>query len=137
MITTITIIAVAIVGFVEWLKNLLPAKFKNSKFGLPILSGLLSAGVGTGFVFIAKPLFGLSIEPSVVNFLVYILGTVGMVQISYSVLLQTFKAVVSKLKNKYTTTEVNVEEVSDKIVGAIDSKVAETINKTVEEITKG
>lgn len=129
MFKTVFLIAVAVTGFVEWLKGLLPAKFKSSKFGLPILSGIISAITGAGFVLLAKPLFGLSIELSLVNLLIYILGTVGTVQISYNILLQTFKAIVVKLKNKYTSTEIDSDEISNKVVEIIDSKIMETISK--------
>lgn len=136
LFNTIFIISVAVVGFVEWLKNLLPAKVKDSKIGVPIISGIISAAVGVGFVFAANPLFGLEVELNLTNFLIYSLGTVGTVQICYNVLLQTFKAVVAKLKNKYTMPEINTEEKADQIVDAIDSKITEAVNKALENAKK-
>lgn len=131
MVNTIFIISVVVVGFVEWLKNILPAKIVESKFGIPVISGVISAAVGVGVVALS-PVLGFGIERTVVNFIVCALGTVGTVQISYNVLLQTFKAVVTKLKGKYTAPEIDVDAKSDEIVGAIESKVNEAIDKALK-----
>ena len=131
MVNTIFIISVVVVGFVEWLKNILPAKIVESKYGVPVVSGIVSAVVGVGVVALS-PTLGFGIERTIVNFIICVIGTVGTVQISYNVLLQTFKAVVAKLKSKYTAPEIDPDKKSDEIVDAIESKVNEAVDKALK-----
>ena len=134
MVNAIFTISVVVTGFTEWLKNLLPAKVKESKFGIPIISGLISLIAAVAYVLLAKPVFGMAVDISVTNFIIYGFGVIGTVQLSYNVLLQTFKAIVNKLKEKYgSTCEVDVGASADKIVENLDEKITAAVKKALEE----
>lgn len=134
MYNMVFIASVGVVGLVEWLKNILPAKIVESKFGVPVVSGVISAAVGVGAVALA-PVLGFDIERNVVNFIIGAFGTVGLVQVSYNVLLQTFKAVVAKLKERSLSVKAGAESNApdaDEIVGTIEEKVSEAVKKALE-----
>lgn len=129
MFKTIFIISVGVVGLVEWIKNFLPEKFKDTKLGVPVLSGIISAVVGAGACFVITGGF------DAVNAVKYIGGVIGLVQVSYNVLLQTFKAVVEKLKQKRVSLSESIEDKAvdaDEIVDVIEEKVSEAVKKALE-----
>lgn len=129
MFKLIFIVSVGIVGFVEWLKNFLPEKLKESKFGVPVISGLISAAIGAGTCFVVSGGFGVR------EAIIYIGGTIGLVQVSYNVLLQTFKAVVAKLKQRGVSIKEAIDGSAidaDEIVDAIEEKVSEAVKKALE-----
>lgn len=129
MFNTIFIASVGVVGLVEWLKNFLPAKVNESKYGIPVISGVISAIIGAGVYYFFMRALGAK------GAIVCIGGTIGMVQVSYNVLLQTFKAVVAKLKEKSAAIKSGVEGSAisaDEIVDAIEEKVSEAVKKALE-----
>ncbi len=141
MFKIMLMIAVATTGLIEYFKKLMPAKVTESKVALAGISGAISAVVGAGYVTLAwfvngigLPLF--STTSLLINYLIVIGAVVGMVQVSYNVLLQTFKAVVAKLKAKAVTPTIDPEAASDEIVDAITEKVTEEIGKVVSAAAK-
>ena len=141
MFKIILMIAVATTGFIEYLKKFMPAKVTESKVALAGISGAVSTIVGAAYVTLAwfvnnigLPLF--STSNLIVNYVLVIVATVSLVQLSYNVLLQTFKAVKEKLKAKVVTPTIDPETASDEIVDAITEKVTEEIGKVVSEATK-
>lgn len=119
MFNTIFIISLAVVGAVEWLKNLLPAKAVKNNTIMASISGAISILIGVAYVAFGQKL-GFSTVDSTKwqNYVIYAVGTIGCVQVCYQILLQTFKAIVSKLKAK-TTIEVDSDKVADEIAGKI------------------
>lgn len=141
MFKIMLMIAVATTGLIEYLKKFMPVKVTENKVALAGISGAISAVVGAGYVTLAwfvkgieLPLFNTS--SLLINYLLAIGGLISMVQISYNVLLQTFKAVVAKLKAKSVTPTIDPEAVSDEIVDTITEKVTEEIGKVVSETAK-
>lgn len=141
MFKIMLMIAVATTGLIEYLKKFMPVKVTENKVALAGISGAISAVVGAGYVTLAwfvkgieLPLFNTS--NLLINYLLVIGGLISIVQISYNVLLQTFKAVVAKLKAKSVTPTIDPEAASDEIVDAITEKVTEEIGKVVSETTK-
>lgn len=103
MFKNIFIIGICVVGAIEWLKNLLPTKVKENKAVLTIISGTVSTIGAILFVLFGQKL-GLveTLDPTYyVNYIIYIGGTVGIVQVNYATLLKLFKAIVERLKAKY------------------------------------
>lgn len=141
MFKIMLMIAVATTGLIEYFKKLMPVKVTENKIALAGISGAISAVIGAGYVTLAwfvngigLPLF--STTNLLINYLLVIGGLVGMVQVSYNVLLQTFKAVVAKLKAKATTPTIDPEAASDEIVEAITDKVTDAIGQVVKETAK-
>ena len=132
MFKVIFLLAVATTGFIEWLKKFLPAKVVESKVALASISGAISVAISVGFVFAAEPVFGLAVSKTVGNFIVYSFGTLSLVQVSYNVLLQTFKAIVAKLKAKVSVDGIDTESVATEIA----DKIADEVVKAVEDTKK-
>lgn len=126
MFKIIFVLAVGVVGIIEWLKNLLPSKVTENKTVLTITSGVVSAVTGVVYAMLFT-------EKTSADFLIYGAGTVGIVQVCYTTLLQTFKAVVTKLKNKYTTSSLDSDKLSDEITEKIETTVKEVIEKSVSK----
>lgn len=129
MFKTIFIVSVGVVGLVEWLKSFLPAKLKDSKYGLPVISGLISAAAGVCTCAVITGGFDTT------ELVKYAGGTIGLVQVSYNVLLQTFKAIVAKLKERGEAIKNGVEAnapSADEVVGVIEEKVSEAVKKALE-----
>lgn len=127
----IFIVSVFATGFIEYIKNYLPVKFKENKLFLTIFSGVVSAATGVAYVFVAKPIFGVELDPGIKNFVVYAIGTIGTVQVSYELLLKTFKAIVERLKNKVViNTTVDPEKIADEVI----EKVPETIESVLKKV---
>lgn len=122
MFQTIFILAVAVVGLVEFVKNYLPDSVKEKKAVMSSLSGAFSVAVACGFVALNKKI-GYNIEPTIPNFILYSVGAVGIVQTSYDTLFKIFKAVVEKLKNKFVGP-TDVDKASDEIVETITNTVS-------------
>lgn len=129
MFKTIFIVSVGVVGLVEWLKNFLPEKLKDSKYGLAVVSGLISAAAGVGTCLVITKGFDTT------ELVKYASGTIGLVQVNYNVLLQTFKAVVAKLKESGNAIVEN--GIDDEIAGLIEDKVSEVVKKALESGTAG
>lgn len=115
MYKTFFIIAVMVVGAVEWLKNLLPAKVKENSAALASISGAVSIFAGVAYVFLFE-------EKTLSNYVTYAGAVLGLVQVAYNTLLQTFKAVVAKLKSK--TSVVSEDEIIDAVTDKVTEKLA-------------
>ena len=125
MFKNIFVIAVCVVGAVEWLKNLLPQNIKDNKIALTIISGFVSIVGGVLFVAFGQAL-GLveKLDNTYwLNYVIYSASTLGLVQVSYTTLLKVFKSLVEKLKTKYSSDTVDEGKLSDEIIELIDSKV--------------
>lgn len=122
MFQTIFILAVAVVGLVEFVKNYLPDSVKEKKAVMSSLSGAFSVTVACGFVALNKKI-GYNVEPTIPNFILYSVGAVGIVQTSYDTLFKIFKAVVEKLKTKFVGP-TDVDKTSDEIVETITNTVS-------------
>ena len=70
-----------------------------------------------------------------VNYVIYSGATVGLVQVSYTALLKTFKAVVEKLKGKYANPTIDEDKLSDEIVETIEEKVTEAVSDAIKTTT--
>ncbi len=95
------IVAMCVAGFVEWLKNFLPAKVKENKIIMAVIAGVLGAVVAAAVAFIP----GLSPtlrEFGLIGKLLFVAGVVALTQTSYTLLFQTFKAVKAALKKLST-----------------------------------
>ena len=137
MFKIVLMIAVATTGLIEMLKKVLPTKITESKVALTVVSGIVSTIVSASYVTIAwflngsgLPLF--STEILWVNYLIGVGGTVGLVQVSYNVLLQTFKAIKSKLTAKTVESSIDPDKVSDEVI----EKLSEGILGLTKEMTK-
>lgn len=141
MFKIMLMIAVATTGLIEYFKKLMPTKVTENKIALAGISGAISAVIGAGYVTLAWFVNGIGLPLFIttnllINYLLVIGGLVGMVQVSYNVLLQTFKAVVAKLKAKATTPTIDPEAASDEIVDAITDKITDAIGQVVKEASK-
>lgn len=124
MLKIIFILAVAVTGLTDWLKNLLPGKVKDNKIFMSLIAGGISAITGLVFVLLAKP-FGFNIPLTWQNILIYVVGVVGLVQVSYTVLLQTFKGVIERLKSKTPAGSLSPDELTK----IIEDKITELLAK--------
>ena len=124
MLKIIFILAVAVTGLTDWLKNLLPGKVKDNKIFMSLIAGGISAVTGLVFVLLAKP-FGFNVPLTWQNILIYVVGVVGLVQVSYTVLLQTFKGVVERLKSKAPAGSLSPDELTK----IIEDKITELLAK--------
>lgn len=124
MLKIIFILAVAVTGLTDWLKNLLPGKVKDNKIFMSLIAGSISAVTGLVFVLLAKP-FGFNVPLTWQNILIYVVGVVGLVQVSYTVLLQTFKGVVERLKSKTPAGSLSPDELTK----IIEDKITELLAK--------
>ncbi len=124
MLKIIFILAVAVIGLTDWLKNLLPGKVKDNKIFMSLIAGGISAVTGLVFVLLAKP-FGFNVPLTWQNILIYVVGVVGLVQVSYTVLLQTFKGVVERLKSKTPAGSLSPDELTK----IIEDKITELLAK--------
>lgn len=122
MFKTIFIISLAVVGVVEWLKKMLPSKVVENDTIMASISGAISAVIGAAYVALGQKLGFSTVDPSVwQNYVIYAAGTIGCVQVCYQTLLQTFKAIVSKLKAK----TIDSDKIADEIVEEV-SKIAKS-----------
>lgn len=136
MFKTIFIISLAVVGAVEWLKNLLPAKAVENNTVMASISGAISAFIGVAYVAFGQKLGFSTVDPaSWQNYVIYAVGTIGCVQVCYQTLLQTFKAIVSKLKSK-ATIEVDSDKIADEIVGEITKLGEKAVEGAVSKKSK-
>lgn len=114
----------------------MPTKAKENKVVLTVISGTVSTIGAILFVLFGQKL-GLveTLDPTYyVNYIIYIGGTVGIVQVNYATLLKLFKAIVERLKAKYSTP-IDENAVADEIVDTVTTKVTEAITETVKEAT--
>ena len=112
-------VAVVVAGVTEWLKNFLPAKVVENNKAMAGIAGAMSLA----YIFINK-----AINPDVAltwqNIVVFTAMVVGLVQVSYNVLVQTFKAVKTKLTQKAgVDPETAADEIADKVIEGITSEV--------------
>lgn len=122
-------IAVVVAGVTEYLKNFLPEKVKSSNKVLAVIAGLISTGAGIAFSLYK----GFSVPTTII----YVIVMIGVVQTCYNVLIQTFKAVVAKLKAKYTvSTETDTDVIADKIVDKVTKLTEEALTEAATEITE-
>jgi hypothetical protein len=131
------VIAVCVVGAVEWIKKLLPEKANENKVLLATISGVISVIGSVLFVAFGQTI-GLVAEldnTNWVNYVIYSGATVGLVQVSYTALLKTFKAVVEKLKGKYANPTIDEDKLSDEIVETIEEKVTEAVSDAIKTTT--
>lgn len=120
---TLAFIGVGIVGLIELLKNVLPAKVKENTVVMTSISSLISlvAGVGYGILFVK--------DVTPIQLVLFGLGEAGIVQVCYDTLLKTFKAVVAKLKANATIDELSAESFADEL----EKKINEAVAKALEE----
>ena len=134
MFKNVFVIAVCVVGAVEWIKKLLPEKANENKVLLATISGVISVIGSVLFVAFGQTI-GLVAEldnTNWVNYVIYSGATVGLVQVSYTALLKTFKAVVEKLKGKYANPTIDEDKLSDEIVETIEEKVTEAVSDAIK-----
>lgn len=137
MFKNVFVIAVCVVGAVEWIKKLLPEKANENKVLLATISGVISVIGSVLFVAFGQTI-GLVAEldnTNWVNYVIYSGATVGLVQVSYTALLKTFKAVVEKLKSKYANPTIDEDKLSDEIVETIEEKVTEAVSDAIKTTT--
>lgn len=135
MFKTIFVIAVFVVGLVDWLKKLLPTSVTENKKIMAVISGVISVTGGALYVLLGEKL-GLATDLDSTywaNYAIYSVGTWGTVQTSYTILFKTFKTVEEKLKGKYTNNSVDSEELSEEIVSTIDEKIAEAVTGVLDK----
>ena len=128
-------IAVFVVGLVDWLKKLLPTSVTENKKIMAVISGVISVTGGALYVLLGEKL-GLATDLDSTywaNYAIYSVGTWGTVQTSYTILFKTFKTVEEKLKGKYTNNSVDSEELSEEIVSTIDEKIAEAVTGVLDK----
>lgn len=114
MFKTIFSISVAVVGVIEWLKNVLPSKITKNKVALTVFSGAISALTGAAYVFFGQKLGISKIDPTNwQNYVIVICGTIGCVQICYQALLKTFNAIIVKLQTEITNDVLSSDEISE------------------------
>ncbi len=116
-------VAVVVAGVTEWLKNFLPAKVVENNKAMAGIAGAMSVIGSLAYIFINK-----AINPDVAltwqNIIVFTVMVVGLVQVSYNVLVQTFKAVKTKLTQKAgVDPETAADEIADKVIEGITSEV--------------
>lgn len=126
MLNMIFVLAVGVVGIIEWLKNILPSKVTENKTVLTITSGVISAVSGVVYAVLFT-------DKTPADIIIYGAGTVGVVQVCYTTLLQAFKAVITKLKNKYTASGIDSDALSDEITEKIETAVKEAIEKATSK----
>lgn len=139
MFKHIFIIAVFVVGAVEWIKKLLPQKALESKALLATISGVISVIGSVLFVAFAQTLgFVDKLDNAYwVNYVLYAVSTVCMVQVNYTALFKTLKAVGEKLKSKYAnSTSIDEDKLSDEIVNTVGEKVTEVLSEAVKTTSK-
>ena len=94
---------------------------------MAVIAEVISVCGAVGYQFANK-----AIDPSVTltwqSITVFTVIVVGLVQASYNLLIQTFKAIVTKLKAKVSTTtdvDAKAEEIADTIVSKVESAITE------------
>jgi hypothetical protein len=123
VLKTYFFVAVVVAGVTEWLKNFLPAKVVENNKAMAGIAGAMSVIGSLAYIFINK-----AINPDVAltwqNIVVFTAMVVGLVQVSYNVLVQTFKAVKTKLTQKAgVDPETAADEIADKVIEGITSEV--------------
>jgi hypothetical protein len=123
VLKTYFFVAVVVAGVTEWLKNFLPAKVVENNKAMAGIAGAMSVVGSLAYIFINK-----AINPDVAltwqNIVVFTAMVVGLVQVSYNVLVQTFKAVKTKLTQKAgVDPETAADEIADKVIEGITSEV--------------
>lgn len=128
-------IAVFVVGLVDWLKKLLPTSVTENKKIMAVISGVISVAGGALYVLLGEKLgLATDLAPTYwANYAIYSAGTWGTVQTSYTILFKTFETVKEKLRGKYTNNSVDSEELSEEIVSTIDEKIAEAVAGVLEK----
>ena len=137
MFKNIFVIAVCVVGVVEWLKNLLPQNIKDNKIALAVISGVVSIVGSVLFVAFGQTL-GLveKLDNTYwLNYVIYSASTLGIVQVNYTTLLKVFKSLVEKLKTKYSSGTVDEDKLSDEIIELIESKVTAAVADAMKTTT--
>lgn len=134
MFDKIVIVSVAVAGFTEWFKNFLPENVKGNNGIMAAIAAGFSILGAVGYQFASK-----AIDPNIVltwqGVVTFTVVVVGLVQTAYNLLIQTFRAVVTKLKAK-TETPIDPDKVSDEIVDAIGGKLDEAVKSLTEETKK-
>ena len=134
MFKNVFFIAVCVVGAVEWIKKLLPEKANENKVLLATISGVISVIGSVLFVAFAQTLgFVEELDNTYwVNYVLYAVSTIGIVQVNYTALLKTFKAIGEKLKSKYASASIDEDKLSDEIVETIEEKVTEAVSEAIK-----
>lgn len=132
------LIAVAIAGVTEWLKNLLPTKVKENKAVMAVIAAVIGVVGAVGYQFTTK-----AINPTAVltwqTITAFTVIVVGLTQTAYSLLIQTFKSVVAKLKSKVETpidTEQKADEIADTIISKVEGALADVVAETAKSTKK-
>ena len=139
MFKNVFFIAVCVVGAVEWIKKLLPEKANENKVLLATISGVASVIGSVLFVAFAQTLgFVEKLDNTYwVNYVLYAVSTIGIVQVNYTGLLKTLKAIGEKLKSKYVSnTSIDEDKLSDEIVETIEEKVTEAVADAIKTTSK-
>lgn len=112
---TYFLVAVVVAGVVEWLKNFLPEKVKTNSGVMAAIAAGLSVVGSIGYQFADKAINGTTLTwTSVIVFTVVV---VGLTQTCYNVLVQTFKAIKTKLTEKVVQEPAEIaDELADKII---------------------
>lgn len=139
MFKSVLFIAVCVVGAVEWIKKLLPEKATENKVLLATISGVTSVIGSVLFVVFAQTLgFVEELDNTYwVNYVLYAVSTIGMVQVNYTGLLKVLKAIGEKLKGKYASrATIDEDKISDEIVETIEEKVTEAVSDAIKTTSK-
>jgi hypothetical protein len=108
------LVAVIVSGATEWLKNFLPDKVKDNNKIMAGIAAVLSVAGSIVYLFMNKSLNNTIVTwQTIVTFSGVV---VGLTQSYYNVLVQTFKALKTKLTQKVTVDlESTVDSITDKI----------------------
>ncbi|MEE3415778.1 MAG: hypothetical protein VZR53_10470 [Prevotella sp.] len=120
---TYFLVAVVVAGITEWFKNFLPEKVKENNKAMAGIAAAFSVIAAVGYQFANK-----AINPSVVlswqSITIFTAIVVGLTQTCYNVLVQTFKAVKTKLTEKAKVDPDEIaNDLADKIIDGVTGEV--------------
>ena len=123
---TYFLVAVVVAGITEWFKNFLPEKVKENNKAMAGIAAVFSVIAAVGYQFANK-----AINPHVVlswqSITIFTVIVVGLTQTCYNVLVQTFKAVKTKLTEKAKVDPDEIaNDLADKLIDGITSEVQKT-----------
>jgi hypothetical protein len=122
-VKTYFLVAVVVAGITEWFKNFLPEKVKENNKAMAGIAAAFSVIAAVGYQFANK-----AINPSVVlswqSITIFTAIVVGLTQTCYNVLVQTFKAVKTKLTEKAKVDPDEIaNDLADKIIDGVTGEV--------------
>lgn len=123
---TYFLVAVVVAGITEWFKNFLPEKVKENNKAMAGIAAVFSVIAAVGYQFANK-----AINPNVVlswqSITIFTVIVVGLTQTCYNVLVQTFKAVKTKLTEKAKVDPDEIaNDLADKIIDGVTGEVQKT-----------